>query len=114
MESQREIFSAADVILKIIKNEGELEDDIEYPPMFSNAYNLLQKLNIIKSIDGKFVASENFESAYEKGVRKFSENERQKRKALRRRKNQQKRVGIAILSSAAIAVTGYFYRRAKN
>ncbi len=114
MELKSEIFSAADAVLKIIKNEGELVDDMEYPMMFTDAYELLQRFDIIKSIDEKFIASTNFDSAYEKGVRKFSEIERQKKKALRRRKNQQRRISIAVLSSGAIAVAGYLYRKAKQ
>ena len=41
-ELERETFLAADVVLLIIKNEGELIDDIGYPLEFIKAYGVLQ------------------------------------------------------------------------
>lgn len=112
--TERETFTAADVILLIIRNEGELVDDIEYPQEFINAYAMLQNFNIIKIDQGKFVAAGNFDAATKQGVQNFVERELEKAEAAKVRNRQVKQVGIAALSTAAVAMAGYFYRKAKK
>lgn len=109
-----ETFTAADVILLIIRNEGALVDDIEYPQEFINAYAMLQNFDIIKSDGGKFVAATNFDAAGKLGVQKFVERELARAEAAKARNKQVKQLGVAAFSTAAVAVAGYFYRRRKK
>lgn len=114
MESNKDIIAAAEVVLLIVKNEGELEDDLEYPAEFSKAYQLLLNLNVIQLADGKFLPSRNFDAAYRTGVQKFMEDEKSKSEALERRRSQNQKVHLAIISSAAIAIAGYFIRKTRS
>lgn len=114
MESNKEIITAAEVVLLIVKNEGELEDDLEYPSEFTQAYELLLTHDIIRLVDRKFLPSRKFDAAHRVGVQKFLEGEKYKKEALEKRRSQNKKVRVAVFSSAAIAIAGYFIRRTKT
>ena len=114
MEQKREVFKTADVVLLIISNEGELVDDIEYPVEFRRAYKFLEKLDIVKSHEGKFVPSKNFESALKNGVERYKENQLLEKVVLRKQKFQQRNFGVAIVSSLAVVVAGYLYRKQRK
>lgn len=113
MKSNKKVITAAEVVLLIIKNEGELEDDFEYPVEFPEAYKLLRALDVIQLVEEKFLPSKNFDAAHRVGVQKFLEGENYRKEALERRRSQNKKVHVAVFSSAAIAIAGYFIRRAK-
>lgn len=113
MKSNKEVITAAEVVLLIIKNEGNLEHDLEYPAEFSEAYRLLLNLDVIQLLDEKFLPSRNFDAAQRVGVQKFLEAENYKKEALEKRRSQNKKIRVALFSSAAIAITGYFIRRTK-
>ena len=113
MKSNKEVLTAAEVVMLIIKNEGELEDDLEYPAEFSEAYRLLLALEVIQLVEEKFLPSINFDAAHRIGVQKFLESENFKKETLERRRSQNKNVRVAVFSSAAVAIAGYFIKRAK-
>lgn len=113
-EVERETFTAADVILLIIRNEGELVDDIEYPQEFINAYAMLQAFDVIRSQEGKFISGPNFGAATKLGVQNFVERELARAEAEKNRGKQVRKVGIAALSTAVVAAAGYLYRRKKK
>ncbi len=70
-EETNDVHKTADVILMIIKYEGEIEDIIEYPSEFEDAYSELVRYKVIKSAEGKYVPDRNFEKAASKGFGKF-------------------------------------------
>lgn len=73
-EEKKDVHQAAEVILMIIKYEGEIEDLIEYPTEFEDAYKELVALSIIKIRDGKYVPDQNFKKASSAGYRKYLED----------------------------------------
>lgn len=85
-----------------------------YPAEFSKAYQLLLNLNVIHLVGGKFLPSKNFAAADRTGVQKFMEDENSKNEASERRRSQNQKMQLAIISSAAIAIAGYFIRKAKS
>lgn len=72
-EEHKEIYKTADVILLIMKYEGEIEDLIEYPSEFEEAYKQLLLFDIIKSGEGKYLKSKNFDKASRLGFKKYVE-----------------------------------------
>ena len=113
MEPNRDVITAAEVVLLIIWNEGELEDDMEYPLEFTQAYELLLTFDVIQLNNGKFLPSRNFDSAYRTGIQKFIKEEISKKEAIERRRSQNQKISLAIFSSAAIGMAGYFIKKAK-
>lgn len=113
-ELEGETFTAADVILLIIRNEGELVDDIDYPQEFINAYAMLQAFDIIKSEEGKFISGTNFGAATKLGVQEFVERELARAEAGKTRDKQVRTLSIAAVSTAVVAAARYLYRRKKS
>ncbi|MFN4761774.1 hypothetical protein ACKGJN_01515 [Gillisia sp. Q332] len=72
-EEKKDIYKIADVILLIIKYEGEIEDIIEYPIEFDDAYKELLEYRIIKKGEEKYLPDLNFNKACELGFRKYVE-----------------------------------------
>lgn len=70
-EEKKDVHQAAEVILMIISYEGEIEDLIEYPSEFEDAYKELMSHRIIKVRDGKYIPDENFKKVAAKGYRKY-------------------------------------------
>ncbi|UJH90420.1 hypothetical protein LZ575_16525 [Antarcticibacterium sp. 1MA-6-2] len=73
-EEKKDVHQAAEVILMIISYEGEIEDLIEYPSEFEDAYKELLSHKIIKLKDGKYIPDVNFKKASTKGYRKYLED----------------------------------------
>ena len=72
-EDKKEHYKTADVILLIIKYEGEIEDIIEYPIEFEDAYKELLDYRIIKKGEEKYLPHLNFNKACELGFSKYVE-----------------------------------------
>ena len=72
-EEKKDIYKIADVILLIIKYEGEIEDIIEYPIEFDDAYKELLDYKIIKKGEEKYLPDLNFNKACELGFSKYVE-----------------------------------------
>jgi hypothetical protein len=72
-EEKRDIYKTADVILLIMKYEGEIEDVIEYPTEFEDAYRELLDYRIIKKGEEKYLPDVNFIKASELGFIKYIE-----------------------------------------
>ena len=105
---EEDTYRAADVILKIIKNEGTIADDIEYPSEFQPAYLKLMELDIIRIRKGEFIPGAFFKSACHLGVRKYIERKEQQ--------PQVKNSVFKILMGGILATTRYFWseRRRKQ
>lgn len=69
---------AANVILKIIRNEGSIADDVEYPSEFQPAYLKLLELDIVRIRKEEFIPGTNFNAACELGIGKYLEKRKQK------------------------------------
>lgn len=72
-EEKKDIYQTADVILLIIKYEGEIEDIIEYPMEFEDAYKELVDYRIIKKGEEKYLPDVNFKKACELGFKNYVE-----------------------------------------
>lgn len=106
--SEEDTYRAADVILKIIKNEGTIADDLEYPSEFQPAYLKLMELDIVRIREGEFLPGTNFQSACSLGIEKFIER--------REQQPQVKNSAFKILIGGILATTGYLWseRRRKQ
>lgn len=103
-EEKKDIHQAAEVILMIISYEGEIEDLIEYPSEFEDAYKELVSHKIIKVKEGKYVPDENFKKASAKGYRKYLkdlENPPAYKKFLA------SKPALGVVAGAIIVATGY-------
>jgi len=72
-EEKKDPYKTADVILLIMKYEGEIEDIIEYPIEFEDAYRELLDYRIIKKGEEKYLPDVNFHKACELGFIKYVE-----------------------------------------
>lgn len=112
MEQERkDVFQAAEVILLIMKYEGEIEDLIEYPSEFEDAYQELLKYKVIKSGEGKYLPGENFKRAYELGFKNYLYK-------INNPSGLQKMVKtkpvIGLLAGALLVTAGYLYKSGKR
>ena len=110
-EDKKEIYQAAHVILLIIKNEGAISDEIEYPPEFQSAYGELLELNVIENKDGEYVAGTNFEKAYRLGIEQFREklNQPSRLQAIIRH-----RYTMPIVAGTVLAGMGYIFKTGRK
>jgi hypothetical protein len=70
------IYQAARVILIILKNEGAMKDDWDYPEDFQKAFQKLLFLDVIKNKNGWYVPGKNFREVCRAGIQKFTEQEK--------------------------------------
>lgn len=108
---KKEIYQAAHVILLIIKNEGAISDEIEYPSEFQIAYRELLDLDIIVNKDNEYLPGANFERAYKLGVEQFREklNQPSRLQAIIRH-----RYTMPIVAGTVLAGMGYIFKAGKK
>lgn len=110
-EDRKDVLQAAEVILLIIKYEGEIEDAIEYPPEFEDAYQNLLFYKIIEQREGKFVPAENFKKASDLGFEKYVYNLNNPT-GLRKLLNNKPAMGI--FAGAIFFTAGYLLKPGKK
>lgn len=110
-DERKDIYQAAEVILLIIKHEGEIEEAIEYPPEFEDAYTELLSHKIIKQKEGKYLPDENFEKASKFGFRKYLEN---LHKPSRYKKLIANKPVLGIIAGGLILTAGFLLRPDKS
>ena len=110
-EAEKDIYQAAEVILLIIKYEGEIEDIIEYPTEFEEAYKKLLEYKIIKKGEEKYLPDTNFDKAHAMGFRKYIENLNKPSKI---KKYITSKPALGILAGAVLVTAGYWMRAEKK
>lgn len=110
-DERKDIYQAAEVILLIIKHEGEIEEAIEYPPEFEDAYVELLNFKIIKQREGKYLPDENFEKASKQGFKKYVEN---LSKTSQYKKLIANKPALGIIAGAIILTAGFLLKPDKN
>lgn len=106
-EAKKDIYQAAEVILLIIKYEGEIEDIIEYPVEFEAAYKELLDYKIIKRGEDKYLPDLNFHKAQELGFRKYIEKINKPSKL---KKYIVNKPALGVLAGAVLVSVGYLIR----
>lgn len=117
LEEISDVYQAAEVILLIIHYEGEIEDIIEYPPEFEEAYIELLERKIIKKGEGKYMPGENFSKAYPLGYKKYLEKIAKQIKARepsKFRKYVSNKPALGILAGAIFLTAGYLMKPEKK
>ncbi len=109
-EEKKDIYQTAEVILLIIKYEGEIEDIIEYPTEFEAAYKELLQYRIIKKGEDKYLPDVNFKKAHELGFRKYIE---QLEKPSKFRKYITSKPALGVFAGAVLVGAGYLMRPEK-
>ena len=106
--SEEDTYLAADVILKIIKNEVTIADDWEYPSEFQPAYLKLMEFDIVRIRESEFIPGANFQSACNLGIGKFIER--------REQQPQVRKSAFKILIGGILGTTNYLWseRRKKQ
>jgi len=110
-EEKKDIYQTAEVILLIIKYEGEIEDIIEYPTEFEAAYRELLQYKIIKKGEEKYLPDVNFNKAIELGFRNYIE------KITNPSKFKQyitSKPALGVLAGAVLVTAGYLIRTEKK
>ncbi len=110
-EEKKDIYQTAEVILLIMKYEGEIEDIIEYPSEFEAAYKELLQYNIIKKGDDKYLPDFNFNKAQVLGFRKYIE---QINKPSKFKQYITSKPVLGVLAGAVLVTTGYLMRSEKK
>jgi len=110
-EEKKEIYKTAEVILLIIKHEGEIEDVIEYPAEFEPAYNELLDYKIIKRGEGKYLPDFNFNKALEMGFSKYVETINTPSKF---KQYITSKPALGVLAGAVLVTAGYLMRTDKK
>ena len=110
-DEKKDIYQTAEVILLIIKYEGEIEDLIEYPVEFEAAYKELLEYKIIKKGEEKYLPDLNFKKAHELGFRKYIE---QIDKPSKFRKYITSKPVLGVLGGAILVTAGYMMRPDKK
>lgn len=106
-EAKKDIYQAAEVILLIIKYEGEIEDIIEYPVEFEAAYKELLDYKIIKKGEDKYLPDLNFNKAHELGFKKYVEKLNQPSKF---KQYITSKPALGVLAGAVLVTAGYLMR----
>jgi hypothetical protein len=110
-EEKKDIYQTAEVILLIMKYEGEIEDIIEYPLEFEAAYKELLQYKIIKKGEDKYLPDVNFNKAHELGFRKYIENINKPSKF---RQYITNKPALGLLAGAVLVTAGYLMRPKKK
>lgn len=110
-EEKKDIYQTADVILLIIKYEGEIEDIIEYPVEFEDAYKELLHYRIIKKGEEKYLPDANFNKACELGFRKYVEKVKNPSKF---KQYIISKPALGVLAGAVLVTAGYLMRPEKK
>ena len=109
-ENKKEIYRAAEVIMLIIKNEGQMEYSLEDQSEFQPAYDKLLALDIIQFCDEWLVPGANFEKASRSGLEEFL-----RRKQLAEQRPSHRNKWLAgIAGGAVLAAIGYMLRQERN
>lgn len=106
-EEKKDIYQTAEVILLIIKYEGEIEDIIEYPAEFEAAYKELLQYKIIKKREDKYLPDLNFNKALEMGFGKYVEKINKPSKF---RQYITSKPALGVLTGAVLVTAGYLMR----
>ena len=110
-EEKKDVLQAAEVILMIMQYEGEIEDLIEYPSEFEDAYKELVNYKVIKLQEGKYVPDENFGKASRHGFRKYIErlaNPPAYKKFLA------SKPALGVMAGAFVVAAGYLYNQGRG
>ena len=110
-EEKKDIYQTAEVILLIMKYEGEIEDIIEYPLEFEAAYKELLQYKIIKKGEDKYLPDVNFNKAHELGFRKYIE---QIDKPSKLKQYITSKPALGVLAGADLVTAGYLIRSGKK
>ncbi|MFO8147302.1 MAG: hypothetical protein ACQEWG_09565 [Bacteroidota bacterium] len=110
-EEEKDIYQIADVILLIIKYEGEIEDIIEYPIEFEDAYKELLDYRIIKKGEEKYLPDLNFNKACELGFRKYVEKIQKPSKF---KQYISSKPALGIMAGVVLLTAGYFMKPEKK
>ena len=110
-EETKDIYQTADVILLIIKYEGEIEDVIEYPLEFEDAYKELLDRRIIKKGEEKYLPDVNFKKACELGFKTYVENIQKPSKI---KQYITSKPALGVLVGAVLVTAGYLMKPEKK
>jgi hypothetical protein len=110
-EEKKDIYQTAEVILMIIKYEGEIEDVIEYPLEFEAAYKELLEYKIIKKGEDKYLPDLNFNKAHELGFSKYVETINKPSKF---KQYITSKPALGVLAGAVLVTAGYLMRTEKK
>ena len=110
-QEKKDIYNTANVILLIIKYEGEIEDIIEYPLEFEDAYKELLDYKIIKKGEEKYLPDVNFKKACELGFTKYVEKIENPSKF---KQYITSKPALGVLMGALLLTTGYLMRPEKK
>jgi hypothetical protein len=110
-EEKKDIYQTAEVILMIIKYEGEIEDVIEYPLEFEAAYKELLEYKIIKKGEDKYLPDLNFNKARELGFKKYIETINKPSKF---KEYITSEPALGVLAGAVLVTAGYLMRTEKK
>jgi hypothetical protein len=110
-EEKKDIYQTAEVILMIIKYEGEIEDVIEYPLEFEAAYKELLEYKIIKKGEDKYLPDLNFNKAHELGFSKYVETINKPSKF---KQYITSKPALGVLAGAVLVTAGYLMRPVKK
>ena len=108
---KKDVYQTAEVILLIIKYEGEIEDIIEYPSEFEEAYKELLQYKIIKKGDDKYLPDVHFNKAQELGFRKYIE---QVNKPSKFKQYITSKPALGVLAGAVLVTADYLMRTEKK
>lgn len=117
LQERNDVYQAAEVILLIIHYEGEIEDIIEYPAEFEEAYKELLDQKIIKMGEGKYLPGENFSKAYPLGYKKYLEKiakQAKSKEPSKFRKFVSNKPALGILAGAVFLTAGYLMKPEKR
>lgn len=107
----KDVYQTAEVILLIIKYEGEIEDIIEYPEEFEAAYKELLQYRILKKGEEKYIPGLNFNKASELGFRKYVEKINNPSKF---KQYITSKPALGVLAGAVLVTAGYLMRPEKK
>ncbi len=110
-EEKKDIYQTAEVILLILKYEGEIEDVIEYPLEFEAAYKELLQYKIIKKGEDKYLPDLNFNKAHELGFSKYVE---MINKPSKFKQYITSKPALGVLAGAVLVTAGYLMRTEKK
>lgn len=109
-EEIKDIRQTADVILLIMKYEGEIEDIIEYPTEFEDAYKALLEYRIIKKEDEKYLPDLNFKKACEVGFKNYIE----KPKPSKFKQYISSKSALGVMAGVVLLTAGYLMKPEKK
>lgn len=106
-EDMNDVHQAAEVILMIIKYEGEIEDAIEYPSEFEDAYKELIAHRVIALKEGKYVPGENFKKVSNIGFKNYL---KELKDPPRYKKFLASKPAIGVVAGALLVAAGYLWQ----